>query len=154
MAEQSGLPRASEYETIEITNPTKEDFSCRFNGEMYSLHAGASRSYPRFLAFHIAKHLSNRMLQGEMDKLQKKHGETNPFVPQIGILMNHDNPQRRAVLFDIFGSKEGVESCLAQLQFKSFVGDMSEYDAYVSKKTKKSEPAAPGSFEPEKKESQ
>lgn len=147
----------AEYETIQITNPTKEAFSCRFNGEMYTLQPSETRSYPQFLSFHIAKHLSNKMLDKEARKLMEQFKE-NPFVPQVSVLMNHDNPSRRIALYDIFSSRESVEACLKACLFKSFVGEMTTYDTYVAKKELKeetsSEPAPSTSKEKKEKKTE
>jgi len=136
----------AELDTCEITNPLKTDFMARFNGEAYTVHAGQSKTYPKYLVYHLAKHLSNQMLDKEARELTSKHEPNSPFVPQVGLLMNHDNPTRRKYLYDILGSKAEVENCLKQLTFKSFIGDMAEYDQYVEKveaKKNAKEEAAP-----------
>ncbi len=129
----------AEFETIQVTNPTKDDFSVRFNGEMYSLPAGATTSYPKFLAFHMSKHLSNKMMEKEAQKLRIEFKES-VYVPQESALMNHDNPSRRIAFYDILGSKARVEECVNAIPFKAFIGEMSVYDAHVSKKEAKSVP--------------
>jgi hypothetical protein len=132
------LPAWKEHESIEITNPTKQDFTVNFNGEPYTLSAGDTNKYSRFLAFHLAKHLSTRMLEPEATKLKEEFKES-VYVPQVGTLMNHDNPSRRIALYDILGSKNEVENFFIAIPLKSFIGDMSKYDAYVAKKEAKSE---------------
>ncbi len=131
----------AEFETIEFTNPTKESFSVRFNGELYTVGAGETHSYPRFLAFHVAKHLSNKMLDKEAAKLREQFKES-VYVPQEATLMNHDNPSRRIALYDILGSKVAVEECVTAIPFKAFIGEMSVYDSYVAKKESKLAPAS------------
>lgn len=122
----------AELDTILIKNPTKEEFQVRFNGEMYKLQALEERAYPEFLAFHIAKHLSDKMLGKDVAKLKAKNKD-NPYNPLVGQMMVYDNPQRRMYLFDIFNSKEKVEACVNAYPFKGFIGEVSEYDAYVEK---------------------
>jgi hypothetical protein len=131
----------AELDTCSITNPRDTDFTGRYNGELYRVRAGETKVYPKYLVYHLAKHLSNEMLDKETRELIAKHQEASPFVPQVGILMNHDNPARRKYLFDILGSREEVESCLKALGFKSFVGEMKEYDDYVESKTRVDEEA-------------
>jgi len=135
----------AELDTLGLTNPTKLDFEVRFNGELYRVGAGEQKAFPEFLAFHIAKHLSDKILSVEIEKIRKEHSE-NPYRPQIGQLMVYDNPKRRIALFDIFGTKEKVEACIAAYPFKSFIGEMNEYEDYVTKVMEKSTKAQ----EPEK----
>lgn len=125
----------AELDTIALTNPTDEDFSVNFNGEGYSVGAGATKPFPEFLAFHIAKHLSDKILGEEVKKLKMKKSE-NPFRPEIGQLMVYDNPKRRIALYQILGTKELVEECLNAFPHKGFIGEMSEYDAFVEKASK------------------
>lgn len=139
----------AELDTCSIKNPSKEDFSARFNGELYTVRAGESKTYPKYLVYHLAKHLSNQLMDKEVRVLIAQYEKDSPYVPQVGALMNHDNPTRRKYLYDILGSKAEVESCLQQLQFKSFIGEMREYDKYVadveSANTSQEEAASPES---------
>lgn len=123
----------SEFETIEITNPLEEAFKVRFNGELYTIEAGAFKSYPRFLAFHIAKHLSDKMLIPEVEKRQKKQKEGDVYNPQIAQLMIYDNSYRRILLYNILKSKIMVEECIKAFPFKGFIGEMDEYEEHVAK---------------------
>ncbi len=138
----------AEYDTILIKNPTTEDFSVRFNGELYKLAAGDSRAYPAFVAFHIAKHLSNKMLDVEARKLMEEFKE-NPFVPQVSVLMNHDNPSRRIALHQILLKRNLVEDCMIAVQLKSFIGDMSVYDKFIAKEEEPEIPEEIAKIEPE-----
>jgi len=126
----------AELDTLGLTNPTKEDFEIRFNGELYRVGAGEVKSFPEFLAFHVAKHLSDKMLSVEIEKIRKAHSD-NPYRPQVGQLMIYDNAKRRIALFDIFGNKEKVEACIASYPFKSFIGEMKDYDEHVTKAMEK-----------------
>lgn len=136
----------AEFETIELINPTADDFSVRWNGELYTVRAGESRAYPKFLAFHIAKHLSNLMLQPAVKKLQEQYKES-VYVPQEATLMNHDNPSRRIALYDLLRNKVLVEEFFVAIPLKSFIGEMSIYDEYVAKKESASAPTPSGSEE-------
>lgn len=129
----------SEFETIEIYNPLKEDFKVRFNGQLYTIEKETRKAYPRFLAFHIAKHLSDKLLTPEAEKRIKKQKEGDVFNPAIAQLMIYDNPIRRITLFSILKNETMVQECIMAFPFKGFIGDMDEYDEYVaeSKATKK-----------------
>lgn len=122
----------AELDTIGILNPTKEEFVGKFNGESYPLAAGAEKAFPEFLAFHLAKHLSDKMLSEEVEKIRKAQKD-DPYRPQVGQMMVYDNPKRRIALYDIFRSKEKVQQCIESYPFKAFIGEMAEYDDYVSK---------------------
>lgn len=126
----------AEFDTTSIANPLKEDFAVNFNGERYEIGAGEKKSFPEFLAFHIAKHLSDKMLGDEIEKVKKAEKE-NPFNPRVGQMLVYDNPQRRMRLYDILGSKEKVEACINAYPFKGFIGEISEYDEYVANNTSK-----------------
>ena len=130
----------AEYETINVRNPLKEAFSVNFNGEPYKLEAGEEKHFPKFLAFHIAKHLSNHIVGAEIIKLKakKEYREVreNPLNSQM---MNYDNPKRRIALFDILKSKELVQECVSVSPLKGFIGDMAEYDTYAALHSKKEE---------------
>lgn len=130
----------AELDTIDITNPLKEDFDVRFNGELYTLAGLETKAYPKFLCFHIAKHLSEKMLSDHKEKLRKKHGKDNPFIPQATTLFNHDNPSRRKALYDILKSKPLVEEAVIAFNLKGFVGEMKEYDDYVDARSQPVDP--------------
>lgn len=128
----------AELDTLGILNPTKEDFEVRFNGELYKLAKGAEKAFPEFLAFHIAKHLSDKMLNVEILKIRKTASE-NPYRPQVGQLMVYDNAKRRIALYEILRNKDTVQQCIEAFNFKAFIGEMSDYDEYVAK-TKEAKP--------------
>lgn len=125
-------------DTIEVTNPTKEDFAVRFNGELYALQAGEKRAWPAFLANHIAKHLSDKMLCDEIAAL-KRVASDNPYRPQVAQLMVYDNPKRRMTLYQILKSEALVEECIKAFNFKSFVGNIRDYAEFVEKEDAKEE---------------
>ena len=123
----------AEFDTIPLFNPLTEQFMVRFNGEPYILQPKETTYFPKGLAFHIAKHLSERLLAPKQLSLKEKTGrEENPLVGQ---LINYDNVDRRIALFDILGKVDVVESCIKACNLKGFIGNISEYDDYVSKKT-------------------
>lgn len=123
----------AEFDTIPVHNPMNEDWMHRFNGEAYGLKAGETKFFPVGLAFHIAKHLSEKALAPELMALKAKSGsEENPLVGQLII---YDNPSRRIALYNILGTKELVETCIRNTNLKGFIGEMSVYDEYVANKT-------------------
>ena len=127
----------SEFDTIPVTNPTKEDFTVNYNGEPYKLPKETTKEYPLHLAYHLAKKLSDTILNKEVEKIKKKtkDGQNNPAVSQLVI---YDNPQRRIALYDILQSKDEVEACLNAFNYdlKGFIGEIKEYDDYVAKQEK------------------
>lgn len=125
----------SELETITIYNPLKENFSVNFNGEPYVVPSQTEKSYPQFLAFHIAKHLTDKMLEEALVALKSKD-EKNPYKPLVGQLMVYDNPKRRIALYKVLRTKELVETCMNNYPFKGFVGEMREYDEFVAEQEK------------------
>lgn len=122
----------AELDSIEVYNPTDEDFTVRFNGEPYTLASHARREWAQYLALHVAKHLSDYILNKEVAIMVKKKTD-NPHQPEVGQLVLHDNPKRRIALYDILGSKEHVELCINSFPFKGFIGEMSIYDSHVEK---------------------
>lgn len=129
----------AEMDTLFVTNPLGVPFTIRFNGEPYVVPA-EGKHYPQFLAFHIAKHLSDVPINLAIQKSQtKKDVQENPYNPAIAQMQVYDNPMRRIALYDILGSKALVQACIESYPFKSFIGEMSEYDDYVAKKEKKAE---------------
>lgn len=51
-----------------VTNPTKEDFVGKFDGEKVVLKAGESEIWPLPMAIHIAFHLCEQMVRREFKK--------------------------------------------------------------------------------------
>lgn len=137
----------AELDTINVFNPTNEDFSVRFNGEMYSIGKQSEKAFPQFLGFHVAKHLSDAVMKPDIIKLKAKKSD-NPYMPQVGQLVIHDNVVRRKALYDILRDKQLVQTCIESFPFKGFIGEMSEYDEYVAKKEKVIEPEVKESSTP------
>lgn len=122
----------AELDTIAVVNPTKEEFVVRFNGEPYRIEAGETRTWPKFLAFHVAKHLSDKIIGKDIAKVKAQKTDS-PFRPQVGQLQLYDNPTRRIALYDILNDKLLVEECIKSYPFKGFIGEMKDYDDYVAK---------------------
>lgn len=126
----------SELDTIAVYNPLDEDFSVRFNGELYKVPSKSEKHFPQFLAMHVAKHLSDVLLAPDLAKLKKENkGGVNTFNPKNAQLVIYDNPKRRIALYQILRSKEYVQSCIEAFPFKGFIGEMAEYDKFVEKQT-------------------
>lgn len=126
----------AEFDTIQVTNPLNENFEFRFNGELYTLKAKDTQEWMRALAFHCAKHLSSKLLVPEIKKLKDKRIKDkieNPFLPEVTLLTAYDNPKRRIALYKILQDKTLVQQCIDKYPFKSFVGDIGEYDSFVAK---------------------
>jgi hypothetical protein len=121
----------AELDTVSVRNPSKDDFTVRFNGEPYTVLAGETKHYPLYLSFHIAKHLSDKLLQSELLKATKGKQDSQ-FSPHVSQVMIYDTPKRRIALYDILKSKQLVEDCVKAFNFKGFIGEMSEYDDYVA----------------------
>lgn len=117
----------AELDTIALTNPTSEDFSQRFNGEIYTLEANASKSFAQFVGFHIAKHLSQKMLKDEITPKMRKERPTLLSQRQV-----YDNPYLRIALFKIFSDVQLVQKLISIYPFKGFVGDMKLYEDFVA----------------------
>jgi hypothetical protein len=123
----------AELDTIAIYNPLKEDFQCRFNGQVYRVEAQSSKHFPQFLAFHVAKHLSDAILQPELVKIKKTAPKENSFNPKNAQLMIYDNVERRIALYDILQNKSLVQTCISQFPLKGFIGNVKVFDDYVAK---------------------
>jgi hypothetical protein len=122
----------AELDTIIVKNPLKEDFNVRFNGEPYTVKAGEEKTFPSFLAFHFAKHLSDKILSKEVEKIKKAKSD-NPYRPEVGQLLLHDNVKRRMALYDVLRDKELVGHVIVAFNFKGLIGEMKEYEEYVDK---------------------
>lgn len=129
----------AELESIQIFNPSDEDFTQNFNGEAYTVPAKGAKSYPVFLAYHIAKHLSDKLLLPELIKIKEEHSKAknvNPFNPKTAQLMVYDNPKRRIALYECLKSKQHVQTLIEKYPFKAFIGEMNQYDDFVMNQRK------------------
>lgn len=130
----------SELDSIKITNPTDEDFAWRFNGEMYSIKAGETRDLAKVVAFHLAKHLSTKMIvdgeRASMTKAQRadKHSPSHLKIAQLSV---YDTHERRIALYKILGDQQLVIQLIQAYPFKGFIGDMDEYVKFVNKSESK-----------------
>lgn len=126
-----------ELDVITLINPTSEDFTVPYNGQPYTLKAGETKSFSKFVGFHIAKHLSTKMIEDEIPNKVKK---TTPVA--VAQRTVYDSHFRRIALYKILRDKDIVVQVIAAYPFKGFIGEMSEYEKFVeqqkeSKKTEK-----------------
>lgn len=131
---------ARDLESVTIYNPTTENFSKRWNGELYSVLAGETKAYASPVSFHLAKHLSTKMMESEFP-WKKKYAndqERERESVRFSQLMIFDNPKRRIALFKILRDVKAVEDVVAAYPFKGFLesevaGTMEEYKDFVRK---------------------
>ncbi len=123
----------AEFDAVQLNNPTSEDFSHNFNGESYTIEANSSRSFAKFVGFHLAKHLAQQMLKDEITPKIRKEQPT-----LLSQRLTYDNPYLRIALYKIFNDVVLVEKLISVYPFKGFVGDMKIYEKFVddSKKSK------------------
>jgi len=78
------MPKASKtknpQDVIVFCNIHKKDFTFNFDGNPYTVKAGETRFFPRFLALHGAKHLIDKILNEQdkktsLDNLREKLGK-------------------------------------------------------------------------------
>lgn len=120
----------AELDAVEIYNPTKEDFTWRYNGEPYTVPSKGKKSFAKYVAFHLAKHLSTKMISDMFSK--EEHADRNK-VFEISQLNVYDNPKRRITLYQILKDVLLVQEVIKAYPFKGFLGDMTEYESYVKK---------------------
>ncbi len=121
---------------VYITNPTSEDFTWNYNGEPYTIKAGATTPYAKPVAFHLAKHLSTQMIVGEVEaKMLKKETENKnaPIHVKISQLSIYDTHERRIALYKILKNAQTVVELISRYPFKGFIGEMGEYQKFVEK---------------------
>lgn len=129
-----------EYESVVITNPTAEDFTRRWNGEPYEIKSNETKGFAKFIAFHLAKHLSTKMLDKDFPKKKKflNEQERNAEALKYSNLMLFDNPKRRIALFRILNDVKLVIGVIMAYPFKEFMegdylGYMQDYRDFVEK---------------------
>lgn len=120
----------AELDAVEIVNPTNEDFSCRYNGELYTLKAKERKAFAKYVAFHIAKHLSTKMLEGLFTEKERADRAKMFEISQLHV---YDNPKRRIALYQMLGDTMLVQEVIKAYPFKGFIGEMSEYEQFVKK---------------------
>lgn len=129
-----------EYESVNITNPTSENFTWRWNGEPYEIKAGETKGFAKNVSFHLAKHLSAKMVEAEFPKKETFNNdqERNAEAVKFAQLVLYDNPARRMALFKILRDTKLVMDVIMAYPFKGFlegklVGTMEDYKDFVKK---------------------
>lgn len=139
----------AELDQIRITNPTDEDITTYYNGEPYSLKAREERTEPQHLARHMAKQISDREVQNEVNEMWQKSLKTKtPLSDTLRAQYAlNDNMIRRRWLYRCLRHKDQVLEVLKRYpQFKGFIGEENEFDMFVmqyeeeQKGSKKEEP--------------
>ena len=129
-----------ELDSVEITNPTSEDFTWRYNGQPYKVESKKTKSFAKPVSYHLAKHLSTKMVVEEaQSKATKKDLENvnSPLHVQVAQLSTCDTHERRIALYQILGDTNRVVEVVMRYPFKGFIGDMEVYRAYVEKHPQK-----------------
>lgn len=128
--------------SVTITNPTSEDFTWRWNGQPYTIKAKESMSFAKPIAFHLAKHLSTKIITDyAMGSMSKKDAE-NPNASihmKISQLGTYDTHERRIALHDILKDEQLVLNVIKAYPFKGFIGEMDRYKEHVEKRAGKRE---------------
>ena len=128
-----------ELEVIEIKNPTNKDFTHRYNGEPFTIKASETKSFAKPIAYHLAKHLSTRMVCDEVRSKAKKADVENPRHPmhvKVAQLSVYDTHERRIALYEILGDENRVVDLISKYPFKGFIGEMDVYREFVGKQQK------------------
>lgn len=55
------LPNGPNETPTNLYNPTKEDFTCKWEGKDYTIPSRQLVTHPKWLADHIAKHLAQKI---------------------------------------------------------------------------------------------
>lgn len=140
----------AEFDSVSITNPTSEDFTWNYNGEPYKIGAKETKAFSKHVGFHLAKHLSSKMIDEDYTEKNKKflfgNSQQDPRVraaqAALAQLMVFDNPTRRIALYKIMQDEKLAEEVIKSYPFKGFIGDMKEYVDFVAKQKGSSEPVA------------
>ena len=125
-----------ENDSVTIVNPTSEDFTWNFNGEPYTIRAGESKGFGMFTAFHLAKHLSSKMIDADFQvKIAKiKDKDEKRFaMGELSQSLVFDGPKRRMALYKILRDEHLVEGVIKSYPFKGWIGDMNDYKNFVEK---------------------
>lgn len=121
---------------VNITNPTSEDFTWNYNGEPYTIKAGATTPFAKPVAFHLAKHLSTQMVVSPLQEGMSKKDIDNKNAPvhvKISQLSIYDTHERRIALYKILKNAQTVVELISRYPFKGFIGEMGEYQKFVEK---------------------
>uniref|UniRef100_A0A6H1ZVL5 Uncharacterized protein n=1 Tax=viral metagenome TaxID=1070528 RepID=A0A6H1ZVL5_9ZZZZ len=128
----------AELDTINIINPTSEDFTWKYNGEPYTITAGETQTFVKRVAFHLAKHLSTQMIQNDEKKKMTKKDKDDPHARihlKIAQLTIYDTHERRIALYKILKDINLVQEVIQVYPFKGFIGEMDLYKEFVNKNT-------------------
>lgn len=71
-----------DYSTVPFLNIDTQDFTWEWGSKPYTVKAGETKFYPEFLAKHMAKHLSDKLMQ-ERDINLMDHGKRAELVAQM-----------------------------------------------------------------------
>jgi len=133
-----------DLESVELFNPTALDFTWRYNGTPYTIAAGEKKAFAKPVAYHLAKHLSSRMVvEEEWQKLTHKQAETakadhrNAIHLKVAQLQTYDTHERRVALYKILLDTKRVLDVITHYPFKGFIGEMNLYQEFVEKVQKK-----------------
>jgi len=125
---------------VEVFNPTSEDFTWTLNGEPFTIKAGEKRYFGKDVGIHLAKHLSTKMITEEVKKKRTKkqiEDVRDAVHLKVAQLSTYDTHERRIALYRILGDKMLVQDVLTRYPFKGFIGEMKEYEEFVSKEETK-----------------
>lgn len=125
--------------SVTITNPTSEDFTWGYNGEAYTIKAGETTAYAKPVSYHLAKHLSTKMIvETVKNKMTKKEAAEpkSPVHVKVSQLSIYDTHERRIALYKILKDTQKVVELISRYPFKGFIGEMSEYENFVKAETK------------------
>jgi len=71
------MPKQHENDLLVIRNPLSRDFSETWGQQPFMVPAKGEKVYPRFIAEHLAKHLTNAILFAREDEMAKAQGVRN-----------------------------------------------------------------------------
>lgn len=128
-----------DLESVELTNPTDADFTWRYNGIPYTVLAGETKQFAKPVAYHLAKHLSTKMVTDDLMKTATKKDMENPNAAihvKAAQLTTYDTHERRIALYKILKDETRVPLVVQRYPFKGFIGDMNLYQEFVQKKEK------------------
>lgn len=130
------MAQKEDLSAIEITNPTSEDFTWNYNGEPYTIKGNQTAVYAKPVAYHLAKHLSTKMIIEPLkESMSKKdiENKNSPVHVKISQLSIYDTHERRIALYKILRKGDLVLDLITRYPFKGFIGEMGEYQKFVEK---------------------
>lgn len=71
------MPTVHENDLLVVHNPLSISFSEKWGGEWFSVPANGEKVYPRFLAQHLAKHITNAALLEKEEQMARDQGVSN-----------------------------------------------------------------------------